>query len=168
MFIFILTIQSIYVFSPENNSNSITEDIYKVKVTRISCTSLILDIIKEQSEKHNMDWKIIYAIVGYESEFNSNKIYTTKQEKSYGLLQINIRTNFPKDKDPDLLLNPEYNLDYQLSNIKEIYDKGVKLGLNNTELAEYVSRKGQRADWNNKENVKYIRYSINKYFQEIS
>ena len=166
MIIFVLSVNQVYAFSPLNNVSGTIKDICKVRVIQTNCSLDILEIIKKQSEKHNMDWKVVYSIVGYESGFNSKKIYTTEKEKSYGLLQVNIKTNFPKDSNSDLLLNPEYNLNYQLNNLKEVYMQGTKISLNGIDLAEYVSKYGQRADWNNKENVKYIKKSIKTYYSE--
>ena len=162
----ILLINPAYAFSPLNNTYNTTEDIYKIKVIKISCSSDILTTIKDQSAKHNMDWKIIYCVVGYESGFKADKIYITTKEKSYGLLQINIISNFPKDKNPNPLLDSVYNLNYQLNNLNEVYKSGVNLGFNGVELAEYVMKNGQRADWHNKANIKYIKDSIKEYYNE--
>ena len=159
---------STYVFSPSYNTCKTVREGYGIKVIQISCPLDILEIIQEQSEKYNMDWKIIYCIIGYESAFNPNTICITQQEKSYGLLQINIKTNFKKDTAPNLLLNPEYNLNYQLKNLKETYINGVKIKLKGVDLAEYISKYGQRADWKNKENAKYIKESIKIYYEEAT
>ena len=163
---YIFLINPTYAFSPLNNTYNNTEDIYKIKVIKISCSSDILTAIREQSVKHNMDWKITYCIVGYESGFKADKIYITTKERSYGLLQVNIMSNFPKDKNPNLLLDSKYNLNYQLNNLNEAYKYGIKLGFSGIELAEYISKNGQRADWHNKANVKYIKESIKEYYSE--
>jgi len=164
--VFILSANQAHTFSPLINVSNNTKDICKVRVVQTDCSLDILETIKTQSKKYNMDWKIVYAIVGYESGFNPKKVYITEREKSYGLLQVNIKTNFPKDNNPDLLLNPEYNLNYQLKNLKEVYTQGIKANLNGIVLAEYVSKYGQRADWKNKENIKYIKESIKTYYNE--
>ena len=169
----VFIIQPTYAYSPIDKVKDIyriynnTKDLYKVKIVRLSCPTVILNIIKEQSNKHNMDWKIIYCIIGYESEFIPNRVYKTKNEESYGLLQVNVKTNFKIGSNPDVLLNPEYNLDYQLDNLKESYCKGVNLDLKDIELVEYISKHGQRADFRDKNNVEYIKNSIKIYYEEI-
>ena len=52
--------------------------------------------------------------------------------------------NINKEK----LFDPEYNLDYQLDELKYYYDKGKKKGLQGSDLIIYVSKYGQRPKWN--------------------
>ena len=130
----------------------------------------IVRIIEQQCSKHGLNkdvtkefFEVIFCIVAYESEFNPNKTTITKYEHSIGLLQINTITNKPKDMNLQefriQLENPEFNLDYQLDELRQYYLKGKAKGLDGIDLIAYVARYGQRPDWSRK-NREYILKTI--------
>lgn len=130
----------------------------------LSCPDNILEVIKTQSLRHEIDWKVVYCIIGYESGFKPNKITRYKNEESYGLLQVNIRSNYPSGDDKYKLLDSNYNLDYQLDELKIFYDIGIESNFEGVKLIEYVSKYGQRPDWGN---AGYIIKTVNKYWLEV-
>lgn len=132
----------------------------------LSCPDNVLRIIKSNCARHGMDWKIIYPLVGCESGFKQDQVFKTRREYSMGLLQVNILTNFDGE-DSSKLLDGDYNLDYQLDNLTESYQKGIESGLNGVKLIQYISKHGQRADWKDEENAAYMTKSIAKYWKEV-
>jgi hypothetical protein len=62
------------------------------------------------------------------------------------------------------LKNPEFNLNYQLDELRQYYIKGKAKNLSGTDLIAYVARYGQRPDWSRK-NREYILKTITNTYE---
>lgn len=123
--------------------------------------SSILDLLNNASTQYGIPTPILYSIVMTESGGNPNAQTVTPYEDSRGLFQVNVKAHM--DANSTQLFNPEYNINYQVPNLKTTYDQGVSKGLSGVALAQYVEQYGQRPLW-----TPTVASSISKYYTEYT
>ena len=145
---------------------------FEYDLSKLSCSAHIARIIKDNTNRvaatdfQTEFFEAVYCIVGYESGFNPKCEVNDKREWSIGLLQINVRSNYPKTWDKNKLKDPAFNLQYQLPELYTEYCMARSKGLTGEKLIQEISKRGQRPDWSAK-NRAYIINSISKSYAEI-
>lgn len=84
-----------------------------------------LDLVAEKCIKYNVPIPWILGIIRSESGGDPNASLVTENERSYGLMAINIKAH--KSVTKEQMLNPEQNLDYGVSLVADSYNKGFDL-----------------------------------------
>lgn len=154
-------------YSPINKLNRSGNERIVYNLEKLTCPEDTFIRIKTIADKLGLPVEVWYPIVGYESEFKASNNTKTDQEDSRGIFQVNTWTNYPKNADPLKLYNLEFNCEYQIPELVKTYKEGKSKGLTGTALTEYVSRYGQRPDWDNEKTRNYIKSTIKKYYYEL-
>lgn len=142
---------------------------------KLSAPRDITDLIMLETAKlHPFDdrykefFEAIYSIVSYESHFNPKTSTKTSTEYSLGLLQVNTYTNYPKNADINDLFDPEFNLQYQLPELYNMYILGKSKGLAGASLAKYIARYGQRYNYDDRQCRQYVEGTIDRMYVELA
>ncbi len=104
---------------------------YTMKINKNLSESEALDIImllKNKSKIYEMDELLVFATMWQESNFNPNCYY----KGAIGLMQIMDSTGKIYDLTPQMLYDPEINVDFGVRYLKDkidMYEGSVKLGL---------------------------------------
>jgi hypothetical protein len=161
---YVVTQQSYEPITKLNRSGS-ERGLYNLD--KLTCPEDTFVRIKTIGDRLGLPVEVWYPIAGYESEFKATNNTTTDREDSRGIFQVNTWTNYPKNADPLKLYNIEFNCEYQMPELVKTYKEGKEKGLTGTALTEYVSRYGQRPDWDNVKTRMYIKTTIKKYYFEL-
>ena len=130
--------------------------------SKLKCPRYLVELMEEMSAKHGFPTiATVYCIAAYESKFNPACHTVTKKEDSRGLLQVNVMAHSARIPNKTKLFDPAYNLDFQLPEIKQYYDKGKAQGLSSAELIVYTAKFAQRPAW-----AEWIAKSIRASYKE--
>jgi hypothetical protein len=117
----------------------------------------LVDMIIREWERHGgTDSLVPLAICKYESNFKPTTRFkgsTSNPEDSWGLFQVNVHDKAHASRmgwsNYERLYDPVFNVQYQFPELVAYERKGIAKGLSGYELAQYVSRYGQRPYWTN-------------------
>lgn len=122
----------------------------------------VIDTLRQKALEYGIPFEIVYSIVGTETGGTFDPSVVGDQGKSFGLFQIH--TPAHPNFDVSRYTDPAYQADYQLPELKKIYDQGYKKGYRGVELAKYVQVYGQRPAYNDPNVKGYIDKAIPQYY----